>query len=94
MNKLSLLQTEKVCFFCQTPLNLHYHHIFGGRNRKIADQDGCGVYLCFDHHTGDHGVHTHPEIDKVLKAKCQIAWMVRYDKSVEDFIERYGKSYL
>jgi hypothetical protein len=93
--KKSLLQTDKVCYFCGTPFQLHYHHIFyGTSNRKLSDIDGCGVYLCVSHHTGSQGVHTNRKVDLALKAQCQLAWMEHYGKSVEDFIERYGKSYL
>lgn len=91
----SIIQTEKECFFCKTTLNLHRHHVFGGTgNRKISDQDGCVVYLCADHHTGAQGVHTHREKDLELKRICQRAWMEKNNKTIEDFISRYGKSYL
>lgn len=86
---------EKVCYQCGTPFNLHIHHIFKGPNRKLADEDGCWVYLCFTHHTGDEGVHTskYKWLDDQLKMKAQAAWEERYG-SREDFRKRYGKSYL
>lgn len=90
----SIIQTEKECFFCKTPLNLETHHIFFGRNRKTADKDGCVCWLCVNHHTGAQGVHTNREKDLELKRICQRAWMEKNNKTIEDFISRYGKNYL
>ena len=91
----SILQTEKECFKCHTTQNLHKHHVFyGTANRKISEQDGCFVYLCQYHHTGGGGVHSDREFDLNLKRECEKAWLVTYDKTENDFIQRYGKNYL
>ena len=91
----SLLQRNEACYICGTTLNLHLHHIFyGTANRKLSDEDGCVVYLCQRHHTGAAGVHTNRKIDLTLKTKCELAWLKQYNKTIEDFIERYGRNYL
>ena len=91
----SILQRNKACYVCGTTLNLHLHHIYyGTANRKLSDEDGCVVYLCQRHHTGAAGVHTNRKIDLTLKTKCELAWLKEYDKTIEDFIERYGRNYL
>ena len=91
----SILQNDKSCYVCGTTLNLHLHHIFyGTANRKLSDADGCVVYLCQLHHTGAAGVHFNKKIDLTLKAKCQLQWQEHYKKTTEDFIRRYGRSYL
>ena len=91
----SLLQHNKACYICGTTRNLHLHHIFFGvANRKLSDADGCVVYLCFNHHTGSQGVHRNKELDLKLKARCQLEYMRQNNKTTEDFIKRYGKSYL
>ena len=91
----SLLQRNKACYVCGTTLNLHLHHIFyGTANRSLSDKDGCVVYLCVDHHTGTTGVHHNQKLNITLKQKCQIAWQEQNNKTVEDFIDRYGKSYI
>lgn len=93
--KKSLLQTEKECYVCGTTQGLHYHHIFyGTANRRLSDEDGCGVYLCQRHHTGAAGVHFNRKADLTLKERCERAWLEYYNKTIEDFIERYGKNYL
>jgi hypothetical protein len=91
----SLLQRNKACYVCGTTLNLHLHHIFyGTANRKLSDEDGCVIYLCLNHHTGAQGVHHNRKIDLILKARCQIEWQKQNNKTKEDFIKRYGRSYL
>ena len=88
----SILQTEKQCWVCRARYPLHKHHIFGGRNRSISEDHGFYVYLCFDHHTGNHGVHNHPSADLMLKQTCQMAY--EKDHTRDDFIKLIGKSYL
>ena len=91
----SILQRNKACYICGTTLNLHRHHIFyGTANRKLSEEDGCVVYLCQLHHTVAAGVHFNKKIDLTLKAKCQLQWQKHYKKTTEDFIRRYGRSYL
>lgn len=54
----SIMQTKKECYVCGTTFNLHSHHVlFGTANRKLAEQDGLKVYLCWEHHEGTNGVH-------------------------------------
>ena len=93
--KESILQKNKECYICKRTDNLHLHHVFyGTANRKLSDEDGCTCYFCLEHHTGDHGVHFNPDLDKKLKKECQLAWMRSNEKSVEEFRWRYGKNYL
>lgn len=80
---------------CGTTLNLHVHHVFyGTANRRLSDEDGCVVYLCQRHHTGEQGIHNNHKADKTLKAKCQIEYMRQNNKTLEEFIARYGKNFL
>lgn len=91
----SLLDNNKICFICGTTFNLHKHHIFGGANRSKSEKDGCWCYLCASHHNmSDKGVHFNKQADLNLKKVCQTAWMVRYNKTTDDFIREYGRNYL
>ena len=91
----SIIQTEKECFICKTCLDLDRHHcLHGTANRRLADEDGLTVYLCKAHHTGVLGVHHNAELDKELKRIAERAWMDHNGKGIEDFRQRYGKSYL
>ena len=91
----SILQDKKECFKCLSTKNLESHHIlFGSANRKLSEKDGLKVYLCYEHHRGNYGVHFNKELDLKLKRIAQKKWQEYYNKTTEDFIARYGKNYL
>ena len=90
----SILSDKRVCFVCGVTQNLERHHIYyGTSNRKLSEADGCFVYLCREHHTGKDGAHFNRSLDLYLKTRCQTAWE-RKNGTREDFIKRYGKSYI
>ena len=74
---------------------LHMHHIFGGANRKLSDQDGLFVYLIPElHNMSDRGIHFDKDFMDYAHREGQKAWQKYYNKTKEDFIKRYGKSYI
>lgn len=92
----SIVSNEKECFVCRTTLNLHRHHIYFGRaNRSKSEEDGCWCYLCAIHHNmSDEAVHMNRELDLKLKTLCQALWQEHYGKTTEEFIQRFGRSYI
>lgn len=92
----SLIQSKNECYVCHTTLGLHRHEIFyGTANRKKSIEDGMTVKLCGVHHNlSNAGVHFDKELDLKLKRLGQIIWEEYYHKNKEQFIERYGKSYV
>ena len=93
----SIIQSEKECYFTQRTDNLHEHHVFGGRNRKLSEKYGLKVWLTGNLHNqskyGVHGKDGH-ELDKQLKSEVQQIAMKHYNWSVEDFIRIFGKNYI
>ena len=92
----SIIQNKKECFECMSYSNLEEHHIFFGvANRKLSEKDGLKVWLCHYHHRGEKGVHGRDghTLDMYLKSIAQIAYMQHYNKTKEEFIQRYGKNY-
>lgn len=87
----SLLQNEKVCYKCGFPLYVDKHHIYGAANRPISEKDGCFIYLCRRCHDR---LHLNPKFMATYKARCEEAWLKKYNKTIEDFIARYGRNYL
>ena len=92
----SIIQNNHNCWICQrlgldTPGTDLHHMLHGTSRRKLADEDGLTVYLCRQHHAA---LHDKGLYDLVLQQEAQQAWMDHYNKTVNDFIERYGKSYL
>lgn len=89
----SILQDEKECFITGSTTCLHRHHIYGGRNRSVSEENGFWVYLRADYHNmSDKGVHFNHELDLALKQICQ----EEYEKthSREDFMNLIGRNYL
>ena len=90
----SIIQTEKQCFVCGKNYNLHDHHIiYGTSNRKQSEKYGLKVWLCYEHHTGNAGVHFNRDLDLHLKKLAQERFEARYGARNE-FINIFGKSYL
>ena len=46
------------------------------------------------HNMSDYGVHFNKELDLKLKRIAQKRWQEYYHKTKEDFIKKYGKSYI
>ena len=71
------------------------HEVFFGKNRQKSIEDGLVVFLTPElHNMSDYGVHFNHTFDKELKQIGQKVWMEHYNKTIEEFIERYGKNYL
>ena len=84
-------------YYTKRMSGLERHEIFfGGRNRNKSINDGLIVFITPEQHRGTYGVHGKKghELDMELKRIGQKAWMKYYDKTEEEFIERYGKNYL
>lgn len=80
------------CIICGSEKVQIHHCLYGRGVRKLADQDGYIVPLCWAHHLGDQGVHFNSRLDADLKKKCQEHFEETHTR--EEFIRRYGKSYL
>ena len=92
----SLISNKKQCYICGTTNNLHFHHIMFGKNRKKADKDGLTAYLCYEHHEGTNGVHgkNGHELDLKLKKIAEQKWLEYYNKTIDEFINRYCRNFL
>ena len=91
----SIIQSERVCFFCGSEYNLEKHHcIHGTAGRRLADKYGLTVYLCPACHRGSEGVHgkNGAPLDKILKQKAQTAFEGKYER--QKWMETFGKNYL
>lgn len=95
MKRFSILQEEKKCLVCNKKIDLHIHEVFYGRNRNNSIKDGCCVFLCSTHHNmSDKGIHFNKKLDLEVKIKMEKRWCEYYNKTPEDFLERYKINYL
>ena len=89
----SILQEGKECFRCGKLTGLHKHHVFGGPNRSKSEKDGLFIYLCGeDHNLSSRGIHYDKKFDLLVKKYAQKVYEKTHSR--EEFIKRYGKSYL
>lgn len=80
----------------RTSIYSHRHEIlFGCRNRQKSIDDGLIVFLRPEmHNMSKKGVHFNRKFDLYLKRIAEVTWLEYYDKTVDDFIKRYGKNYI
>lgn len=96
MKKSIIPGNDEFCFICKKfgqrrRGNEKHHCLFGSSKRQLADEDGCFVQLCTEHHRmlHDHGFYK----DELIQL-AERSWLDYYGKTVDDFIKRYGKNYL
>lgn len=84
------------CFLCGSTYQMELHHVFGGANKSKSEEDELMVWLCRKcHHEVHHGAHRSGEFMKYLRQYGEKLWLCNNpDKTIEDFIERYGRNYL
>lgn len=89
----SLLQENKECFITERTDYLHKHHIYGGSNRTISEEEGFFIYLIPELHTTTaQGIHNDDEFLKAMKKICQHIYEENHTR--EEFIKLIGKSYI
>lgn len=91
----SIMQTEKKCYITGQTRNLHKHHIYAGKNRKVSEDNGFWVYLVgWLHNQSDEGVHgkNGHDLDIKLKTECQAKFEETHTRA--EFMALIGKNYL
>jgi len=94
---ISIIQTDKQCYVCETTYGLHNHHIFFGTgDKKISDDNGFTVWLCGYHHNlSDNGVHFDKSLDTELKKECQRIFEINHTRDEWHQLSKYSfKNYL
>ena len=92
----SIIQKEKECYICGTTQWLEEHHIFEGTaNRKLSEKYGLKIWLCHRHHNEvPDGIHFDKWLRDRVKQNTQKLFMEYYNKTEEEFIKIFGRSYL
>lgn len=73
------------------------HEIFEGRtgNREKSIEDGLVIFTTPElHRTGKNSIHLSPNKWMWLKAHAELIWCEYYNKTIKDFIKRYGRNYI
>lgn len=80
---------EKLCAVCNGPSDNMHHLIFGRGLRKLADEDGLVIPLCIRCH---NEIHSSTAASKLSRICGQLAYEKTHSR--QDFIKRYGRSYI
>ena len=93
MKKSRLTDDLEHCVICEKDvINIH-HVLYGTCNRHLSDEDGYIIPLCHLHHTDSReAIHVKRELDLYWKRIAQEDYEKTHTR--EEFIKRYGKSYL
>lgn len=106
---VSMISSEKYCFFCGNRATAEHHLIFGMSQRALAEEDGIKVPVCdMCHMIGakTDRIHDNAMAEKLSKMLGQALWEIDYlkkntmygatiaENGREKFRKRYGKSYL
>lgn len=68
----------------------HWHHIYPGANRNRSDSEKMLLYVHPECHMR---IHNSPLLMLTLQARYQDKWCEINGKTVEDFMEIFGKDY-
>ena len=89
----SILQQKKECFITHRKYGLHKHHIYGGPNRRISEENGFYIYLVPRlHNMSDDGIHFNKGFDLYVKRLCQEKFEQTHTR--EEFMNLIGRNYL
>lgn len=96
MKRTSILMKMDHCLICGATQNLHIHEVFfGSKNRKNSIEEKLCVSLCAYHHNASNeGAHFNKELDLKIKRWAEEIWLKHNNKTIEDFIKKFGKNYL
>lgn len=87
----SLFDTEDgTCFLTGVKCDTARHEIFGASNRKNSKRDGLWIAVMpFIHDLIHRGQY------EWLKPEAEKLWLMEdWSRSIQDFVDKYGKNYL
>lgn len=92
-------QRPDECYLCERLRRfqrwnyLERHHVFGGPNKKISEENGFTVWLCVWHHReGPDAVHNNADMMRLLQRDVQRAYEKSHSR--EEFLRLMGRNYL
>lgn len=98
MKKTKSIVTDNdfACYFCGKPAVCEHHLIFGKGIRDLAEEDGLKVPVCNTCHTIgtlSGRIHDNSMAEKLSKKLGQAIYESKLGTR-EQFVKRYGRSYL
>lgn len=102
-NEIIYTQTDvKLCAICGKPMTETHHLIYGSSQRRLADEDGLTMSLCRECHKNIHYKSKLGQLSKMFgQLMYEYWWLADFGDAdtivklaKENYIERYGRSYL
>lgn len=92
----SLFDTKDgVCFLTGKACTTARHEIFNGSNRANSKEDGLWINVSPEVHELLHKDKSIGSEWNRLQQRAELLWLnADFDRSINDFITRYGKNYL
>ena len=89
MPKSKLYSTVRTEIYCE-----RHEVYFSKAYRQKSINDGLIVFLTRESHRGTNGVHgkNGNKLNRQLKRLAEKAWTSYYNKTKEEFLEKYGKA--
>lgn len=97
MKKEFCIMPESPYYSTKRLPDTHRHEVFFGKAyRQKSIDDGLIVFLTYKQHEGTNGVHgkNGDKFNRFLKRIAEKTYREYYNKTKEEFIQRYGKSNL
>lgn len=92
-NKSLFASEDGIDYITKQPCDTCRHEIFNASNRQNSKADGLWIAVSPEMHE-----RIHRNVDGVwdmLKRKGEVYWlMADWDRSINDFVNKYGKNYL
>jgi len=87
----TIIQDTRECYRCGKTEPLQLHHLWAGSYRRDAEKLGLKIYLCPECH---RYVHDHEEVMREYRKMAQMKAMEFYDWTVDEFIQKIGRSFI
>ena len=87
------------CYFagCNLPIIAHHIVFKSSCNKEIVEQEGVMLPVCnHPHHlqSKELSIHGNYEINRVIQVKAQMQWMIRENKTEDDFRKIFGMNFM
>ncbi len=80
------------CAICGLKICINKHEVFYGKNRQNSIKYGLVIPLCFNHHTGNDGIHKNHAMNIYYRKLFQLKWEKLYGNRKE-FTKVFGQNY-
>lgn len=91
-NKSLFNSEDGVCYLTGRRCDTARHEVFNKHTRAYSKEDGLWIAVSPEVH---ERIHSDYKLWNELKKQAEELWLLEdWDRSINDFVERYGKNYM